>query len=92
MSTIWVRQGWPRGLLVKWRFFNTREVCLTGWRQRIMDKSRAEIGIELSRLIARQTEFFRKGDPTPAEVQEFERADERIRQLFADLEQLNKAA
>jgi hypothetical protein len=57
-----------------------------------MDKSRAEIGIELSRLIARQTEFFRKGDPTPAEVQEFERADERIRQLFADLEQLNKAA
>jgi hypothetical protein len=57
-----------------------------------MDKSRADISIELSRLIARQTEFFQKGDPTTAEVQEFERAGERIRKLFADLAQLNKAA
>ena len=57
-----------------------------------MEKSRAEISIELSGLIARQTEFFQKGNPTPAEVQEFERAGERIRKLFADLEQLNKAA
>ena len=57
-----------------------------------MEKSRSEISIELSGLIARQTEFFQKGNPTPAEVQEFERAGERIRKLFADLEQLNKAA
>lgn len=57
-----------------------------------MDKSRAEISTELSRLIARQTEFFQKSNPTPSEHQEFEWAGERIRKLFADLEQLNKAA
>ena len=57
-----------------------------------MDKSRAEISTELSRLIARQAEFFQKSDPTPSELQEFEWAGERIRKLFADLEQLNKAA
>ena len=51
-----------------------------------------QVSAELSRLIALQTEFFQKGNPTPAEVQEFERAGERIRKLFADLERLNKAA
>jgi hypothetical protein len=53
---------------------------------------RAQINIELSRLIARQTEFFKKSAPTSAEIQEFEWAGERIRKLFAELEQSNKAA
>ena len=57
-----------------------------------MDKSREEISIELSRLIARQTDFFQKSDPTPYELQAFEWAGERIRKLFDELEQLNKAA
>jgi hypothetical protein len=57
--------------------------------RRVMDKSRAEISIELSRQIERQTKFF---DPTPSEIQEFEWAGERIRKLFAELAQLNKAA
>ena len=57
-----------------------------------MNNDRAQISIELSRLIARQTEFFQKSDPTPSELQEFEWAGERIRKLFAELEHLNKAA
>jgi hypothetical protein len=31
-----------------------------------------EINIELSRLIAVQTAFYQKANPTPAELQEFE--------------------
>ena len=57
-----------------------------------MNNDKAQISIELSRLIARQTEFFQKSDPTAAEIQEFEWAGERIRKLFANLEQSNKAA
>ena len=57
-----------------------------------MNNDRAQISIELSRLIARQTEFFQKSDPTPSELQEFEWAGERIRKLFAELAHLNKAA
>ena len=38
------------------------------------------------------TEFFQKSDSTSAEIQEFEWAGERIRKLFAEMEQLNKAA
>jgi hypothetical protein len=57
-----------------------------------MNNDKTEIGIELSRLIALQTEFFQKGNPTPAEIQEFERAGRRTRELFAQLAQLNKAA
>ena len=51
-----------------------------------------QINVELSRLIALQTEFYQKGDPTPAELQEFEQAGKRIRELFVQLAQLNKAA
>jgi len=51
-----------------------------------------QISAELSRLIALQTEFYQKGDPTPAELQEFEQAGRRIRELFVQLAQLNKAA
>ena len=39
---------------------------------------KAQISVELSRLIARQTEFFQKSDPTPSELQEFEWAGERM--------------
>jgi hypothetical protein len=51
-----------------------------------------QISVELSRLIARQTEFFQKSDPTPSELQEFEWAGERIRKLFAEPERIRKAA
>jgi len=47
---------------------------------------------ELSRLIALQTEFYQKGDPTQDEIREFERAGRRTSELFAQLAQLNKAA
>jgi hypothetical protein len=32
-----------------------------------MNNDKAQISIELSRLIARQTEFFQKSDPTPSD-------------------------
>jgi hypothetical protein len=51
-----------------------------------------QISAELSRLIERQTRFFEKSDPTPSELEEFEWAGERIRKLFAELAQVNKAA
>ena len=44
-----------------------------------------EISTELSRLIAVQTAFYQKANPTPAELQEFEQAGRRIRELFAEL-------
>jgi hypothetical protein len=51
-----------------------------------------QISAELSRLIALQTEFFQRRNPTPAEIQEFEWAGRRTRELFAQLAQLNKVA
>ena len=51
----------------------------------------AEINIELSRLIALQTAFYQKSDPTPAELQEFEQAGRRIRELLALLAQKRAA-
>ena len=51
-----------------------------------------KISAELSRLIALQTEFFQKGNPTPSEIQEFEWAGRRTRELFAQLAQLVKVA
>ena len=57
-----------------------------------MNNDKAQISIELSRLIERQTKFFEKSDPTPSELQEFEWAGERIRKLFAELAQMKKAA
>jgi hypothetical protein len=51
-----------------------------------------QISAELSRLIALQTEFYQKGNPTPDEIRGFERAGRRTRELFAQLAQLNKAA
>jgi DNA-binding transcriptional regulator PaaX len=57
-----------------------------------MNNDKTEISIELSRLIERQTRFFQKSDPTPSDLQEFEWAGERIRKLFAELAQRDKAA
>jgi hypothetical protein len=51
-----------------------------------------QISAELSRLIALQTEFCQKGNPTPSELQEFEWTGECIRKLFSELAQLKKAA
>jgi hypothetical protein len=53
---------------------------------------KTHISIELSRLIERQTKFLEKSDPTPSELQEFEWAGRRTRELFAQLAQLNKVA
>ena len=50
-----------------------------------------QINVELSRLIALQTEFYQKGNPTPDEIREFEKAGRRTRELFAALAQ-DKAA
>jgi hypothetical protein len=51
-----------------------------------------QINAELSLLIALQTEFYQKGDPTPDEIREFVQVGRRTRELFAQLAQLNKAA
>ena len=51
-----------------------------------------DIGNELMRLFDRQTEFLSKTAPTPEELSEYERWRERTRELFAELEQLAKAA
>jgi hypothetical protein len=56
-----------------------------------MNNDKAEISIELSRLIEQQTKLFEKSDPTPSELREFEWAGERIRKLFTELAQ-KKAA
>jgi hypothetical protein len=52
---------------------------------------RQQIDAELSRLIALRTEFFQKSNPTPVEIQEFEQASRRTRELFAQLAQLKAA-
>jgi hypothetical protein len=49
--------------------------------------NREQISDELSRLIALQAEFYKKIDPTPEQVQEFELSGRRIRRLFAELAQ-----
>ena len=56
-----------------------------------MIADRTQISDEVSRLIALQTEFYKKSAPTPEQVQEFEWAGRRIRILFAELAQ-HKAA
>ena len=56
-----------------------------------MIPDRTQISDEVSRLIALQTEFYKKSDPTPDQVQEFEWAGKRIRILFVQLAQ-DKAA
>lgn len=56
---------------------------------------KAYISFELSLLLAEQTGYFEKtalAEPTPEELQQFEYTGQRIRELFAELEQLSKAA
>ena len=53
--------------------------------------NKTEISAELTHLIALQADFFQKGNPTPDEIQEFDEARRRTRELFAQLAQ-NKAA
>jgi len=56
---------------------------------------KAHISFELSILLAEQTEYFEKtaqAEPTPEELLQFECVGQRIRELFAELEQLSKAA
>jgi len=55
----------------------------------------SQISNELGRLFNQQTEFFRKGtlaEHTPTELAEYEKRRERIRGLFAELNELRKAA
>jgi len=56
---------------------------------------KAYISFELSLLLADQSEYFEKtalSEPTPEELQLFKESGDRIRELFAELEQLSKAA
>jgi len=57
-----------------------------------MGKRSTEIGNELMRLFDQQTEFLGKTTPTPEELREYEQWRERTRELFAELEELAKAA
>ena len=53
----------------------------------------SEISRELGRNWKDQTEFFRKGTRHTAEdLREYEASRERVRELFAELERLRKAA
>jgi hypothetical protein len=58
----------------------------------VLKYNRTLISLELTRLLARQTRFLHKSEPTPKELQEFEQSVDRIRELFTELEQSNKAA
>jgi hypothetical protein len=52
-----------------------------------------EISHELTRLLNQQTEFFQNSavaESTFEELQVFKQSRERVRQLFAELEQLRK--
>ena len=57
-----------------------------------MGRRSTEIGNELMRLLDQQIEFLSKTAPTPEELSEYEQWHERTRELFAELEQLAKAA
>jgi hypothetical protein len=56
---------------------------------------KAYISFELSLLLADRSEYFEKtalSEPTPEELQLFKDNGDRIRELFAELEQWSKAA
>ena len=50
-----------------------------------------EISAELSRLLAGQTTFLQKMKHTSTEREEYQRSCERVRELFAELEELKAA-
>jgi hypothetical protein len=65
------------------------------WDIRGQNERISQIGNELARLLAQQTEFFKKGARakyTPEELREYEESRDRVRELFAELERLTKAA
>ena len=72
----------------------SRAGTLVNWRARrwLMGTRSTEIGNELMILLDHQTEFLSKTAHTPEELSEYERWLERTRELFAELEQLAKAA
>jgi len=51
-----------------------------------------KISAELGRLLAEQTDFFKKTEHTSDELREYRRSRERVRELFTELEQSRKAA
>ena len=51
-----------------------------------------EISAELARVLAWQTDFLKKIEPTAAEMEEYAKSRDRVRELFAELELLAKAA
>ena len=52
----------------------------------IMRNRSFEITAELVRLLAHQSEFFKKRVHTPAELTEYEESRKRVRQLFEELQ------
>ena len=57
------------------------------------DERMSEISRELGKHLRDQTEFFRKGTRHSAEdLRDYEASRERVRELFAELERLRKAA
>jgi len=58
----------------------------------VNSKRSFEISAELARLLAWQTNFLKKIEPTAAEHQEYAKSRDRVRELFHELEQLAKAA
>jgi hypothetical protein len=53
---------------------------------------RFKISAELARLLAEQTGFFKTTRHTPEELHKYAKSRDRVRELFAELEQLRKAA
>jgi hypothetical protein len=58
----------------------------------IQNERSFKISAELGRLLAEQTDFFKKTEHTSGELREYRRSRERVRELFAELEQSRKAA
>jgi hypothetical protein len=59
------------------------------------DERSFQISQELGRLLTKQTEFFKKGareGHTPDELREYSESQDRVRELFAELEELRKIA
>ena len=58
----------------------------------VNSKRSFEISVELARLLTWQTNFLKKIELTAAERQEYAKSRDRVRELFAELERLAKAA
>jgi hypothetical protein len=56
-----------------------------------MKNKSSEISAELVRLLAQQSEFFKKSVHTPTELTKYEESRNRVRQLFEELEQSSAA-